>query len=71
MKQKVKYRKKSIYRSLKERTIASNTLMEGVNVYYIMGFKPSYFTCIVYLYLYYTLYYTLLVPHTYASNIRH
>ena len=32
-----------------------------------MGFRPSYFTCIVHLYLYYT----LLVPHTYASYIRH
>ena len=37
-----------------------------VNVYYIMGFRPSYFTCIAHLYLYYT----LLVPHTYASYIR-
>ena len=32
-----------------------------VNVYYVMGFRPSH------LYLYYT----LLVPHTYASYIRH
>ena len=32
-----------------------------------MGFRPNYFTCIVHLYLYYT----LLVPHTYASYIRH
>ena len=38
-----------------------------VNVYYVMGFRPSYFTCIAHLYLYYT----LLVPHTYASCIRH
>ena len=38
-----------------------------VNVYYVMGFRPSYFTCIAHLYLYYT----LLVPHTYASYIRH
>ena len=34
-----------------------------------MGFRPSYFTCIAHLYLY--LYYTLLVPHTYAFYIRH
>ena len=32
-----------------------------------MGFRPSYFTCIIHLYLYYI----LLVPHTYASYIRH
>ena len=32
-----------------------------------MGFRPNCFTCIAHLYLYYT----LLVPHTYASNIRH
>ena len=38
-----------------------------VNVYYVMGFRLSYFTCIAHLYLYYT----LLVPHTYASYIRH
>ena len=34
-----------------------------------MGFRPSYFTCIAHLYLY--LYYTLLVPHTYTSYIKH
>ena len=33
----------------------------------IMGFRPNCFTCIAYLYLYYT----LLVPHTYASYIRY
>ena len=38
-----------------------------VNVYYVMGFRPSYFTCIAHLYLYYT----LLISHTYASYIRH
>ena len=38
-----------------------------VNVYYVMGFRPNYFTCIAHLYLYYT----LLVPHTYVSYIRH
>ena len=41
-----------------------------VNVYYVMGFRPSrpnYFTCTAHLYLYCT----LLVPHTYASYIRH
>ena len=32
-----------------------------------MGFRPSCFTCIAHLYLYYT----LLVSHTYASYIRH
>ena len=32
-----------------------------------MGFMSSYFTCIAHLYLYYTLF----VPHTYASYIRH
>ena len=32
-----------------------------------MGFRSSYFTCIAHLYLYYT----LLVPHTYASYIKH
>ena len=32
-----------------------------------MGFRPSYFTCIAHLYLYYS----LLVPHTYASYISH
>ena len=32
-----------------------------------MGFRPKCFTCIAHLYLYYT----LLVPHTYASYIRH
>ena len=32
-----------------------------------MGFRPSYFTCIAHLYFYYT----LLVPHTYTSYIRH
>ena len=32
-----------------------------------MGFRPSYFTCIAQLYLYYT----LLVPYTYASYIRY
>ena len=39
----------------------------SVNVYYVMGFRPSCFTCIAHLYLYYT----LLVLHTYASYIRH
>ena len=43
------------------------TQMRSVNVYYVMGFRPSYFTCMAHLYLYYT----LLVPHTYASYIRH
>ena len=38
-----------------------------VNVYYVMGSRPNYFTCTAHLYLYYT----LLVPHTYASYIRH
>ena len=38
-----------------------------VNVYYVMGFRPSYSTCIAHLYLYYT----LLIPHTHASYIRH
>ena len=33
----------------------------------LMGFWPNCFTCIAHLYLYYT----LLVPHTYASYIRH
>ena len=32
-----------------------------------MGFRPNCFTCIAHLYLYYI----LLVPHTYASYIRH
>ena len=32
-----------------------------------MGLRPNYFTCIAHLYLYYT----LLVPHTYTSYIRH
>ena len=32
-----------------------------------MGFRPNCFTCITHSYLYYT----LLVPHTYASYIRH
>ena len=32
-----------------------------------MGFRPNCFTCIAHLYLYYT----LLIPHTYASYIRH
>ena len=46
----------------------SNTeLVVPVNVYYVMCFRPNYFTCTAYLYLYYT----LLVPHTYASYIRH
>ena len=40
---------------------------EGVNVYYVMGFRPNYFTCTAHLYLYCI----LLVPHTYASYIRH
>ena len=40
----------------------SFSLFMHVNVYYVMGFRPNYFTCIVHLYLYYT----LLVPHTYA-----
>ena len=42
----------------------------GVNVYFVMGFRPfrpNYFTCTAHLYLYCT----LLVPHTYASYIRH
>ena len=42
----------------------------SVNVYYVMGFRPfrpNYFTCTAHLYLYCT----LLVPHTYASYIRH
>ena len=34
---------------------------------YIVGFRPNCLTCIAHLYLYYT----LLVPHTYASYIRH
>ena len=38
-----------------------------VNVYYVLGFRPSYFSCIAHLYLYYT----SLVPHTNASYIRH
>ena len=38
-----------------------------LNVYYVMGFRPSYFTCIAHLYLYYI----LLIPHTYASYIGH
>ena len=37
-----------------------------VNVYYVMDFRPSYFTCIAHLYLYYI----LLIPHTYASYIK-
>ena len=36
-----------------------------VNVYYVMGFRPNYFTCTAHLYLYYI----LLVLHTYASYI--
>ena len=36
---------------------------EIVNIYYVMGFRSNYFTCIAHLYLYYT----LLVPHTYVS----
>ena len=43
------------------------SLRGAVNVYYVMGFRPIYFTCIAHLYLYYT----LLVPHTYTSYIRH
>ena len=42
----------------------------SVNVYFVMGFRPfrpNYFTCTAHLYLYCT----LLVPHTYASYIRH
>ena len=42
----------------------------NVNVYYVMGFRPfrpNYFTCTAHLYLYCI----LLVPHTYASYIRH
>ena len=42
-------------------------LLLSVNVYYVMGFRPNYFTCTAHLYLYCT----LLVPHTYASYIRH
>ena len=42
-------------------------LLMYIMLYYVMGFRPNYFTCIAYLYLYYT----LLVPHTYASYIRH
>ena len=38
----------------------------SVNVYYVMGFRSSQVTCIVHLYLYYT----LLVPHTYAFYIK-
>ena len=41
--------------------------LHSVNVYYVMGFRPNYFTCTAHLYLYYT----LLVPHTYVSYIRH
>ena len=39
----------------------------SVNIYYVMSFRPNCFTCIIHLYLYYT----LLVSHTYASYIRH
>ena len=41
-----------------------------VNVYYVLLWvlgPTAFFTCIAHLYLYYT----LLVPHTYASYIRH
>ena len=41
-----------------------------VNVYYVLLWAlgpTAFFTCIAHLYLYYT----LLVPHTYASYIRH
>ena len=48
-------------------TLSGYFLLYIVNVYYVMGFRPNYFTCIAHLYLYYT----LLVPHTYASYIRH
>ena len=48
--------------------LTSTLSLRGVvNVYYVMGFRPNYFTCTAHLYLYYT----LLVPHTYASYIRH
>ena len=39
----------------------------SVNIYYVMSFRSNCFTCIIHLYLYYTLF----VPHTYASYIRH
>ena len=43
---------------------------DPVNVYYVLLWAlgpTAFFTCIAHLYLYYT----LLVPHTYASYIRH
>ena len=38
-----------------------------VNVYYVISFRPNYFTCIAHLYLYYT----LLVLHIYSFYIRY
>ena len=53
-----------------EHGVAHPTPIIHVNVYYVMGFRPfrpNYFTCTAHLYLYCT----FLVPHTYASYIRH
>ena len=53
-----------------ERSYICYLSMYHVNVYFVIGFRPfrpNYFTCTAHLYLYCT----LLVPHTYASYIRH
>ena len=51
---------------LKIASIRSWKRFISVNVYYVMGFRPNQVTCIAHLYLYYT----LLVPYTYASYIK-
>ena len=58
-----------LYTTLPRVGLISSSIL-AVNVYYVMGFRPfrpNYFTCTAHLYLYCT----LLVPHTYASYIRH
>ena len=50
-----------------EKIMECKRRLQHVNVYCVMSFRPNYFTCTAHSYLYCT----LLVPHTYASYIRH
>ena len=58
---------KKVVSQIRDVAYEAEDVIDIVNVYCVMGFRPNYFTCTTHLYLYYT----LLVPHTYASYIRH
>ena len=58
---------KKVVSQIRDVAYEAEDVIDIVNVYCVMGFRPNYFTCTAHLYLYCT----LLVPHTYASYIRH